>query len=117
MRVEDQWLKLMDDVCQQRGISREDLSVDEELQLYEAAKESILEQDGGKTQAGGDCRLGELILIIDSDTRVPEDCLLYGALEMEESPEVGVLPYQCSLTLTTLLGRPTPTRIRCYASY
>lgn len=92
MRVEDEWLKLMDDMYVQRGISREELTVDEELQLYETAKNAILEQDGGKTQAAGDCRLGELILIIDSDTRVPEDCLLYGALEMEESPEVSILP-------------------------
>ena len=25
--------------------------------------------------AGGDVRLGDIILLVDSDTRVPEDCL------------------------------------------
>jgi hypothetical protein len=33
------------------------------------------------------------VLIIDSDTRVPDDCLLYGALEMHESPEVALLQH------------------------
>jgi hypothetical protein len=30
---------------------------------------------------------------IDCDTRVPVDCLLYGALEMHESPEVAILQH------------------------
>lgn len=30
---------------------------------------------------------------IDSDTRVPVDCLLYGALETHESPEVSILQH------------------------
>jgi cellulose synthase/poly-beta-1,6-N-acetylglucosamine synthase-like glycosyltransferase len=37
--------------------------------------------------------MGEIILIIDCDTRVPVDCLLYGALEMYESPEVAILQH------------------------
>lgn len=37
--------------------------------------------------------MGEIILIIDCDTRVPIDCLLYGALEMHESPEVAILQH------------------------
>lgn len=40
-----------------------------------------------------DSRIGELILMIDSDTRVPRDCLLDGACEMAASPEVGVLQH------------------------
>lgn len=35
----------------------------------------------------------DYILIIDSDTRIPEDCLLDGASEMEQSPEVGILQH------------------------
>lgn len=30
---------------------------------------------------------------VDCDTRVPVDCLLYGALEMHESPEVAILQH------------------------
>jgi hypothetical protein len=33
------------------------------------------------------------MLRIDCDTRVPVDCLLYGALEMHESPEVAILQH------------------------
>lgn len=31
--------------------------------------------------------------LVDSDTRVPEDCLLDAVNEMQLSPEVGVLQY------------------------
>ena len=30
---------------------------------------------------------------MDSDTRIPEDCLLDAVNEMEQSPEVGILQY------------------------
>jgi hypothetical protein len=40
------------------------------------------------------CKLGSADnSSIDCDTRVPEDCLLYGALEMHESPEVAILQH------------------------
>ncbi|OAQ59804.1 glycosyltransferase family 2 protein [Pochonia chlamydosporia 170] len=45
------------------------------------------------TGAEGNIRIGEIILIIDCDTRVPVDCLYYGALEMHESPEVAILQH------------------------
>jgi cellulose synthase/poly-beta-1,6-N-acetylglucosamine synthase-like glycosyltransferase len=38
-------------------------------------------------------RVGEIILIVDSDTIVPEDCLRDAAREMHESPEVGVIQH------------------------
>lgn len=34
---------------------------------------------------------GEIVLLLDADTRMPEDCLLDGALEMQQCPEVGYL--------------------------
>jgi cellulose synthase/poly-beta-1,6-N-acetylglucosamine synthase-like glycosyltransferase len=43
--------------------------------------------------AEGNIRVGEIILIVDSDTRVPADCLLYGAAEMFLSPEVAILQH------------------------
>lgn len=36
---------------------------------------------------------GEIILIIDSDTRVPVDCFMDAALEMLESPQVAIIQH------------------------
>jgi Glycosyl transferase family group 2 len=44
-------------------------------------------------------RVGEIILIVDSDTIVPEDCLRDAAREMAESPEVGVIQHQSDVML------------------
>ena len=38
--------------------------------------------------AGGDVRIGEYILLVDSDTRVPEHCILPTVTELMNSPEV-----------------------------
>ena len=70
IRVEDEMLALTEATCAERGCTKEDLSIEEEDELYEQARNTIIERDGGKTWAGGDVRLGEIILIIDSDTRV-----------------------------------------------
>jgi hypothetical protein len=91
LRVDEEFEKLLVEECRSRHCNQEELTVDEEMELYDAARNTIIELDGGRTWAAGDCRMGELILIIDSDTRVPEDCLLYAALEMHESPEVALL--------------------------
>ncbi|KAK3679131.1 hypothetical protein LTR78_000691 [Recurvomyces mirabilis] len=92
-RVEDDWLVRIAAECEKRGCTQADLSIEEEEVLYDEARESQIEADGGKTWAAGNVRMGEVILIIDSDTRMPEDCLLYGALEMHESPEVALLQH------------------------
>ena len=92
-RVEDEWLRLMAVECQRRGCSQADLTLDEEEEMYNRARDAEVEKDGGRTRAAGNVRMGEIILIIDSDTRVPEDCLIYGALEMHESPEVALLQH------------------------
>lgn len=93
IRVEDEMKRLIENTCRERGCTQDDLSIEDEDELYEIARDKIMEKDNGKTLAGGNVRLGEIILIIDSDTRVPEDCLLYGALEMHESPEVALLQH------------------------
>lgn len=38
--------------------------------------------------AGGDIIVGDFILLIDSDTRVPEDCILPTIVELMKSPKV-----------------------------
>lgn len=93
LRVEDECLQLVRRLCEERGCTEDDLTAEEESILYEQARNQILKKDGGNTWASGDVRIGSIILIIDSDTRVPEDCLLYGALEMHESPEVALIQH------------------------
>jgi len=70
IRVEDEMLRLIESACRERNCAQEDLTIDEENELYEKALDRIVEQDGGKTWAVGNVRLGEIILIVDSDTRV-----------------------------------------------
>ncbi|CCM00464.1 uncharacterized protein FIBRA_02497 [Fibroporia radiculosa] len=43
---------------------------------------------------GRACRIGEIILIVDSDTIVPEDCLRDAAREMAECPDVGAIQHE-----------------------
>jgi hypothetical protein len=38
--------------------------------------------------------MGEIILIVDSDTQVPEDCFRDAAREFAESPEVAILQHE-----------------------
>lgn len=93
LRVEDEYLGDIKKLCQERGCTEESLDPEEEYQIYEQARDRIIESDNGRTWAAGDVRLGSIILIIDSDTRVPEDALLFGALEMHESPELALLQH------------------------
>jgi hypothetical protein len=55
--------------------------VDESI-AYERCLKAVLEKDD-RAWADGHIRVGDYILIIDSDTRVLEDCLLDAASEME----------------------------------
>ncbi|KAK7885195.1 hypothetical protein LTR67_010686 [Exophiala xenobiotica] len=93
LRVEDEYLEMVNQICQERGCTPEQLDVDEETRIYEQARERTVTKDEGRTWAAGDVRVGAIVLIIDSDTRVPEDCLLYGALELHESPEVALIQH------------------------
>jgi hypothetical protein len=65
--------------------------VDESV-AYERCLKEVLEKDG-RAWADGHIRIGDYILIIDSDTRVPEDCLLDAASEMEQSPRVAIIQF------------------------
>jgi hypothetical protein len=52
---------------------------EDEKEIYDEALARVLEEYEGIAWAAGNIRIGELILIIDSDTRVPEDCFLDAA--------------------------------------
>jgi hypothetical protein len=63
-------LRLIKVTCDERSCTEESLTVKEEDRLYEQARDTIVQRDGGRTWAAGNVRLGEIILIVDSDTRV-----------------------------------------------
>lgn len=102
IRVEDEMLRLTEATCVERGCTKEDLSIEEEDELYEQARNTIAERDGGKTWADGDVRLGEIILIIDSDTRVVSvsggRCLLNSVTNHFQSQKTASssVPWKCT---------------------
>ncbi|WZH49140.1 glycosyl transferase family group 2-domain-containing protein [Fusarium acuminatum] len=69
-----------------------DWSQADEALAYEQALKDVLEENG-RAWADGNIRVGDYILLIDSDTRVPTDCLLDSVSEMEQSPEVGIMQF------------------------
>jgi hypothetical protein len=77
IRVEDELLRLTSALCRETERSDSDITVEEENVLYQQALETIVAQDEGKTIAGGNVRIGELILIIDSDTRVVSSVFVF----------------------------------------
>ncbi|KAI0601675.1 glycosyl transferase family group 2-domain-containing protein [Biscogniauxia sp. FL1348] len=74
---------------------------DQEAEAYERCLAEVLQEDEGRTWAEGNIRVGDYILIIDSDTRVPEDCLLDAVSEMEQSPQVAILQFTSGVMRVT----------------
>jgi len=62
------------------------------------AQEELYEESERKFRPwcanGKSLRMGEIILIIDSDTVVPEDCFRDAAREMFESPDVAIIQHE-----------------------
>ncbi|CAN0191276.1 unnamed protein product [Scytosiphon promiscuus] len=56
----------------------------------------VQEAAQGEFLAGGDLTMGSIILLVDSDTRVPEDCLTKVVGEFQECPNLGFV--QCRTT-------------------
>lgn len=74
---------------------------DHETDAYRQCLAEIIEQDDGRTWAEGNIRIGDYILIIDSDTRVPKDCLLDAVSEMEQSPDVAIIQFSSGVMNVT----------------
>ncbi|KAH6979127.1 glycosyl transferase family group 2-domain-containing protein [Fusarium venenatum] len=70
-RVEDELIRLTQTECPRRECSEDNLTVDDDNLIYQQALANMLAEDNGRTWAEGNVRIGELILIIDCDTRVP----------------------------------------------
>ncbi|KAF3914208.1 hypothetical protein ABW20_dc0107007 [Dactylellina cionopaga] len=71
-----------------------------EQDLYSQAMQMAIKENGW-AWAGGNIRIGEIILLVDSDTRVPKNCLVNGAAEMYLSPEVAILQHSSSVMNVT----------------
>ena len=68
-------------------------TVENETDCFREALETVVAEDEGRTWAEGNIRMGDYILLIDSDTRVPVDCFLDAVSEMEQSPQVAIIQY------------------------
>lgn len=66
---------------------------EDEANAYQEALNQVVAEDEGRTWADGNVRMGDYILIIDSDTRVPTDCFLDAVSEMEQCPQVAIIQY------------------------
>lgn len=69
-----------------------DWNQDKEDEVYDTCLKEVLTETP-RAWAHGNIRVGDYILLIDSDTRVPADCLLDAASEMEQSPNVGIMQF------------------------
>ncbi|KAK3944154.1 glycosyl transferase family group 2-domain-containing protein [Diplogelasinospora grovesii] len=89
-KVEKYLQDMVDARCQATGLDV--IDEQEEEEMYQLCLARVLKENP-LAQAAGNIRMGEFILIVDSDTRVPVDCLLYGAAEMFLSPEVAIVQH------------------------
>jgi hypothetical protein len=69
-RVEDELSRLISQLADSRNTDTRNITMEEESVLYQQAFDSTLSSDEGRTIAAGDVRLGEILLLIDCDTRV-----------------------------------------------
>jgi len=74
---------------------------EEESRAYCEALAEVIDEDEGRTWADGNIRIGDYILLIDSDTRVPVDCLLDAVSEMEQSQQVAIIQYSSGVMNVT----------------
>ena len=76
-------------------------SEEDEQSAYIDALQAVIDEDEQRTWADGNIRIGDYILLIDSDTRVPEDCFMDVVTEMEQSPEVAIIQFPSGILNVT----------------
>ena len=74
---------------------------DDEVGAYYDCLSQVVEEDEGRTWTDGNIRVGDYILIVDSDTRVPSDCFLDAVSEMEQSPQVAIIQFSSGVMNVT----------------
>jgi len=72
----------------------------DEAEAYGRCLQEALDEHG-RAWADGNIRIGDYIILIDSDTRVPEDCILDAVSEMDHSPEVGIMQFSSGVMQVT----------------
>ncbi|KAH7912096.1 glycosyl transferase family group 2-domain-containing protein [Hygrophoropsis aurantiaca] len=86
------------EIAEARGEIIEDGSECMEDKALGMAIEEVYEESGKKWRPwacnGRSLRVGEIILIVDADTIVPEDCFRDAARELTESPEVAIIQHE-----------------------
>lgn len=97
-RVERYLQELVDERVAATGTDMIEENVQDEM--YQTALARVLGEEP-LAWAGGNIRCGEIILIVDSDTRVPEDCFMYGAAEMFLNPEVAIVQHSTGVMQVT----------------
>lgn len=65
----------------------------DEVAAYRRCLDEVLVEEKGRAWADGDIRIGDYILIIDSDTRVFDSCMIDAVSELEECREVAILQF------------------------
>ncbi|KAJ7583871.1 glycosyl transferase family group 2-domain-containing protein [Mycena floridula] len=82
---------------ERKGLVFEDRQSLEDMALDMAIQE-MYEESGRKhlpwASNGKSIRLGEIILLVDADTIVPEDCFRDAARELAECPEVAIIQHE-----------------------
>lgn len=86
----------MTNVTNATGTTASEFDIEE--QALQLALEETYEESGRRWMPWAAnaraLRVGEIILIVDSDTVVPEDCLRDAARELAESPEVAIIQHE-----------------------
>jgi cellulose synthase/poly-beta-1,6-N-acetylglucosamine synthase-like glycosyltransferase len=79
----------------QADSTRNPFGEDDELEIEERALQMAVDETNGQAWAKGGrhLRMGEIVLIVDSDTKVPEDCFRDAAREFLECPDVAVIQH------------------------
>lgn len=92
LKVEDKLLEV------DRGVV---WTQDEEEEAYQKCLSEVLDEELGRAWAEGDIRIGDYILIIDSDTRIPEECIIDAVSELNQSPQVAILQFSSGVMNVT----------------
>ena len=69
-RVEDELSRLISQLAESRNTETKNITTEQENELYQRAFDIVVSSDEGRTMAAGNVRLGEIILLVDCDTRV-----------------------------------------------
>jgi hypothetical protein len=86
----------------EKGVEEWSWTAEDEDELYAEAMQLAIGESCGTAWAAGNIRIGEYILIIDSDTRVPTDCFLDAVNELDDSPQVAIIQHESDVMMVSV---------------